>query len=163
MGRPARRSNATARGDAPAPVPRASSRTAPAASGRSRQLAVRWGGSLLLVLAAAAAAIWLAPQRREAGSVQSARRGAAAQLAVMPLRVLGGPETAENSYIGVGIADAITTRLANIRQIGLRPTSRRCPTRMRNRTRADRGCVASTLALGTIRSGGADLPGDVQP
>ena len=46
-----------------------------------------------------------------------------AQLAVIPLRVLGGSEAAEASYIGVGIADAITTRLANFRQLALRPTS----------------------------------------
>ena len=40
----------------------------------------------------------------------------------MPLRVR--TESAEDSsYIGIGIADAITMRLANIRQFVLRPTS----------------------------------------
>src|SRR5262249_32969271 len=46
-----------------------------------------------------------------------------AQLAVLPFKVLGGPAVADSSYIGVGIADAITTKLANIQRIGLRPTS----------------------------------------
>ena len=99
---------------------------APPPRGRSRPWAMRWGGSLLLLLATGAAVVWLAQQRREAEMPGPARQGAA-QLAVMPLRVLGGPEAAENSYIGVGIADAITTRLANIRQVGLRPTSATLP------------------------------------
>jgi TolB-like protein len=37
--------------------------------------------------------------------------------------VLDGSGSQDASYIGVGIADAITTRLANIPQIGLRPTT----------------------------------------
>ncbi len=40
----------------------------------------------------------------------------------MPLRVVTGAGSEDASYIGVGIADAITTRLANVRQIVLRPT-----------------------------------------
>lgn len=109
---------------AEAPAPVLAAPDAPARV-RSRHRAVRWG-SLLLLLAATAAVVWLAQQRREAASPE-ARQGAAVQLAVMPLRVLGGTEAAENSYIGVGIADAITTRLANIRQMGLRPTSATLP------------------------------------
>jgi len=48
---------------------------------------------------------------------------APAQLAVMPLRVITEPGAGDSAYLGVGIADAITTRLANVRQIVLRPTS----------------------------------------
>ena len=95
--------------------------------GRPSPRAVRWGGPLLVLLGAAVALVWLAHSRREAGGSEPARQPGVAQLAVMPLRVLGGPEAAENSYIGVGIADAITTRLANIRQMGLRPTSATLP------------------------------------
>lgn len=98
-----------------------------AARGHSRHGAALWGGSLLLLLAAAAAVVWLAQQQRGPGNLQPARPGVRVQLAVMPLRVLGGPEAAESGYIGVGIADAITTRLANVRQIGLRPTSATLP------------------------------------
>ena len=44
------------------------------------------------------------------------------QLAVMPFRVLADPG-GDAAYLGIGIADAITTRLAATRQIGVRPTS----------------------------------------
>src|SRR5262249_12558725 len=55
--------------------------------------------------------------------VGSMRRGdASAELAVLPLRVLG-PDLAEPSHLGVGIADAIVTRLANVESIRVRPTS----------------------------------------
>lgn len=45
-----------------------------------------------------------------------------AQLAVMPFRVLGDSGR-DSTYLGIGIADAITTRLAATRQIAVRPTS----------------------------------------
>src|SRR5207248_4043475 len=55
--------------------------------------------------------------------VGRSRSGAAsAELAVLPLRVLASP-AAEGSHLGVGIADAIVTRLANVESIRVRPTS----------------------------------------
>ena len=42
-------------------------------------------------------------------------------VAILPLNVIGG--TAEESHLGVGIADAIITRLAAVRRIALRPTT----------------------------------------
>jgi DNA-binding winged helix-turn-helix (wHTH) protein/TolB-like protein len=47
---------------------------------------------------------------------------ASAELAVLPLQVLA-PAAAERSHLGVGIADAIVTRLANVESIRVRPTS----------------------------------------
>ena len=44
------------------------------------------------------------------------------QLAVMPFRALADPG-GDAAYLGIGIAHAITTRLAATRQIGVRPTS----------------------------------------
>jgi DNA-binding winged helix-turn-helix (wHTH) protein/TolB-like protein/tetratricopeptide (TPR) repeat protein len=44
-----------------------------------------------------------------------------AQLAVLPLQVLTGADA--DRYLGVGVADAILTRLANVRSIRVRPTS----------------------------------------
>lgn len=86
----------------------------PAASVRS------WRFLLIVFLAAVAAlAAWLA---RSPGTATGPLRGVPAQLAVMPLQVLGAT-TEDATYLGVGIADAITTRLANVRQIALRPTS----------------------------------------
>jgi serine/threonine protein kinase/TolB-like protein len=44
------------------------------------------------------------------------------QIAVLPLRMVGGT-TGGDEYLGVGIADSIITRLAGLRQVGLRPTA----------------------------------------
>jgi TolB-like protein len=44
----------------------------------------------------------------------------------MPLRVLSSPQ-ADAAHLGVGIADAIVTRLANVRSIRVRPTSATLP------------------------------------
>jgi DNA-binding winged helix-turn-helix (wHTH) protein/TolB-like protein/tetratricopeptide (TPR) repeat protein len=80
-------------------------------------------------------------------------KSAPAQLAVMPLRVLPGRN--DSDYLGVGIADAITTRLAQARQIALRPTSAVLPF---NDAQSDPARVASALGvqhllLGTIQPG----------
>jgi TolB-like protein/Tfp pilus assembly protein PilF len=70
-----------------------------------------WGAGVALLIGGAITG-WLA--QRQPSS--------AAHLAVMPLRVLEESQD-DVAYLGVGIADAITTRLANTRQIALRPTS----------------------------------------
>ncbi|HEY0048425.1 MAG TPA: protein kinase, partial [Pyrinomonadaceae bacterium] len=45
-------------------------------------------------------------------------------LAVLPLRQIhAGQPDAESEFLGVGLADALTTRLSNVRQIIVRPTS----------------------------------------
>jgi TolB-like protein len=44
------------------------------------------------------------------------------QVAVLPLRLVGDVTSADR-HLGLGIADAIITRLAIVRQIGLRPTA----------------------------------------
>ena len=72
----------------------------------------------LLLVAGIGLAAWLVGV---AGSGERAS-SAPAQLAVLPLRVLA-PQNEDSAYLGIGIADAITTRLANVRQIALRPTS----------------------------------------
>jgi DNA-binding winged helix-turn-helix (wHTH) protein/TolB-like protein len=113
--------------------------------------ALRWGATFVLLLGAAAA-VWVGQRSRNAGSAPPAQQGAT-QLAVMPLRVLGSSQARDSSYIGVGIADAITTRLANIRQMGLRPTSAVLPYKD---GQSDPARVAATLGvqyllLGTIQ------------
>src|SRR4030095_3639045 len=45
-----------------------------------------------------------------------------ASLAVLPLRSIDSPEV-EAAHLGVGIADAIVTKLANVQAIRVRPTS----------------------------------------
>jgi DNA-binding winged helix-turn-helix (wHTH) protein/TolB-like protein len=73
----------------------------------------------VLLLIAIGAAAWIA--RRPAASTERST-GTPAQLAVLPLRVLAA-DGDRSTYLGIGIADAITTRLANVRQIAVRPTS----------------------------------------
>jgi len=95
------------------------------------------------------AVIWLA--RVPAISSLLFRR-APPQLAVLPLRVLA-PTGDEGAYLGIGIADAITTRLANFRQIGIRPTAAVLPFAS---TPPDPSRVASALrvqhlVVGTIQ------------
>jgi DNA-binding winged helix-turn-helix (wHTH) protein/TolB-like protein/tetratricopeptide (TPR) repeat protein len=80
-------------------------------------------------------------------------KSAPAQLAVMPLRVLPGGD--DSDYLGVGIADAITTRLAQARQIAVRPTSAVLPF---NDAQSDPARIASELGVqhllvGTIQPG----------
>jgi TolB-like protein len=75
------------------------------------------------------------------------------QLAVMPFSVL--PESGGDAdYLRVGIADAITTRLANTRQIAVRPTS--AVLRFKD-AQSDPAQVASALGVSHL------LLGSIQP
>jgi TolB-like protein/tetratricopeptide (TPR) repeat protein len=68
--------------------------------------------------------------------------------------MLGGSPA--ESYIGVGIADAITTRLANTRQLALRPTSAVLPFQnaQSEPTRVASSLKVQHLLLGTIQTTG---------
>ena len=113
----------------------------------------RWAAAAAALVMMAAAATWIAGRRRGVESTPTVTPGPTAQLAVMPLRVIGGSPAEDLSYIGLGVADAITTRLANIRQIAVRPTSAVLP---HKDSQADVVNVAATLKvkhllLGTIQ------------
>src|SRR3954462_5837905 len=74
-------------------------------------------------------------------------------LAVMPLQVLTQNGT-DSDYLGIGIADTITTRLANTREIAVRPTSAVMPFK---NAQSDPAHVARSLGvrhllLGTIQA-----------
>jgi TolB-like protein/Tfp pilus assembly protein PilF len=74
------------------------------------------------------------------------------QLAVVPFRVLASPEQ-DVGYLGIGIADAITTRLAGTRQIGVRSSSAALPFAS---SQADPAAIAASLdvehlVVGTIQ------------
>jgi DNA-binding winged helix-turn-helix (wHTH) protein/TolB-like protein len=97
------------------------------------------GFTLGLLLAATMVAGWLL-------------RDSSNSLAVMPLRVLT-ENGADADYLGIGIADTITTRLANTRKIVLRPTSAVMPYKDAQSTPAH---IANALGvrhllLGTIQ------------
>lgn len=63
------------------------------------------------------------------------------------------PEGEDSTYLGVGIADAITTRLANLRQFALRPTSAVLPYReaQTDPTRVAGALGVQHLLVGTIQ------------
>jgi TolB-like protein/DNA-binding winged helix-turn-helix (wHTH) protein/Tfp pilus assembly protein PilF len=99
-------------------------------------------GAAALLLTAVAATVWFAQRKTDART--STAPGQRVELAVMPLRVLGESNSADWAYIGVGVADAITTRLANIRQLSLRPTSVVLPYKD---AQSDPGRVAAELGV----------------
>ena len=110
-----------------------------------------YAGRTILVLLLAGvigAAMWLAGITWKPAPGPSSR--VQAQLAVLPLRVLASPGAGDSAYLGVGIADAITTRLANVRQIALRPTSAVLPYQNRE---ADPAVVAASLGVQHLLSG----------
>lgn len=74
-------------------------------------------------------------------------------LAVMPLAVLGDTSQ-ESSYLGIAIADAITIRLANARQMAVKPTSATLPFQ---HAQSDPARVAATLGVDRL------LLGSIQP
>ena len=95
----------------PAPIqePESLSAALPSVLGRpSRRFLA---AAIAVVLLAATLAVWLVPRRTAENSV-----------AVMPLSVVTESDS-ESMYLGVGVADAITTRLANTRQVAVRPTA----------------------------------------
>ena len=72
----------------------------------------------LLLVVATSGGIWLANRTADARPADSKT----VHMAVMPLRILSA-ELKDSSYLGVGVADAITARLSGVRRIGLRPTA----------------------------------------
>lgn len=73
---------------------------------------------LLLGVCAAGAGAWIYSSRTNAARVSTAR---VQSLAVLPFKQIG--ISAENDYQGLGLADILITRLSNIREIKVRPTS----------------------------------------
>ncbi|BCS31259.1 hypothetical protein TBR22_A04590 [Luteitalea sp. TBR-22] len=83
----------------------------------------------VLLVAAMTAAVRFVMPHGDASAAAAAPVTSSVELAVLPLRVLPSPEPGDISYMGVGIAEAITTRLANVRQLRVRPISAVLPFR----------------------------------
>ncbi len=103
-------------------------------------------GVVVTLLLSAGAAVFLSPPTPRSVSPGPATT---VQLAVLPLRMVGDV-IGSDQYLGVGIADSIITRLAAVRQIGLRPTAAvlgyaDAP--------ADSATVAKALAFGHVLFG----------
>jgi serine/threonine protein kinase/TolB-like protein len=102
--------------------------------------------SVVTVVLAAVTAVFLS---RSTPPVVTPAPAATVQLAVLPLRMVGDAIRGDQ-YLGVGIADSIITRLAAIRQIGLRPTA--AVIRYADTT-SDPATVAQDLAVGHVLFG----------
>lgn len=127
----------------PQPPAPTTSLATPTADPRELPLGNRW--FLVLFLAAVVAgALWLARLPQES-TTPAGGATSTARLAVLPLKVLKSASAAQDSaYLGIGIADAITTRLANVRQIALLPTAAVLPYAERA---ADPARVAAALSV----------------
>ena len=93
----------------------------PVGSRRVASRFVRRGLALAGAVVVVAGLAFLTVNRRNATSSQQATGTPVESVAILPLRVIGG--TPDETYLGVGIADAIITRLANVQHIALRPTT----------------------------------------
>ena len=113
--------------DVPLQADPAESTSTPAVVPPQRTRRVVRGGLAAILIAAVAVTMWMTRRATREASPPDARanNSAPAHLAVLPLRVL--TDGHESDYLGIGIADAITTRLANVRQIALRPSSAGLP------------------------------------
>jgi TolB-like protein/DNA-binding winged helix-turn-helix (wHTH) protein len=85
--------------------------------GRTRLIALIATG---VVLIAFGPGVWRFVSRDQQATANSGT-GGTVQLAVLPLKVLSTGET--ERHLGVGIADAVITRLANVRTLKVRPTA----------------------------------------
>jgi serine/threonine protein kinase/TolB-like protein len=95
------------------------------ATTRQRDGRAAWAAAAAAVVAAAIAITFMTPLRSRltsAGPVVAPDAIQRASLAVLPLRSIDSPEV-EAAHLGVGIADAIVTKLANVQAIRVRPTS----------------------------------------
>jgi DNA-binding winged helix-turn-helix (wHTH) protein/TolB-like protein len=81
-----------------------------------------WFVAIAVVVLAAGVGWWNLGRANPSSAAAAAAVRTPTQLAVVPFRVLPGPDL-ESGYLGIGIADAITTRLAATRQIGVRSSS----------------------------------------
>ncbi|HJQ25114.1 MAG TPA: winged helix-turn-helix domain-containing protein [Blastocatellia bacterium] len=97
--------------------PAESSEVAVAAAPRHRVTASRVAVALALAVALAVAAYWWLRQRVN----QRAAATTVHSLAVLPFRALNAEGS--NEYLGLGMSDALITRMSNVRQVIVRPTS----------------------------------------
>jgi serine/threonine protein kinase/TolB-like protein len=89
-----------------------------------RSRAMLAAAAVLSLVVLIAAIVFVTPLRRMIAGAPSGGAPEAVQkaaLAVLPIRSLDSPET--DAHLGVGIADAIVTKLANVQSIRVRPTS----------------------------------------
>jgi eukaryotic-like serine/threonine-protein kinase len=82
--------------------------------------ALKWP-ALAAALLAATAVGYVALSRGIPSTAPPAPPATTRSVAILPLQVIGG--SPDEAHLGVGIADAIITRLAGVRELALRPTT----------------------------------------
>lgn len=66
----------------------------------------------------------ISKQFRHAEKEANLQKTGTLSLAVLPLKLFGTPtDSGEDEYLGIGLADTLTTRLSNVRRLMVRPTS----------------------------------------
>jgi TolB-like protein/DNA-binding winged helix-turn-helix (wHTH) protein/Tfp pilus assembly protein PilF len=100
----------------PSPEPKALPASGEKDVNRRRGLALVAAAVLLVGLTLALAYAWSSRKSQETKTVAAVR-----SLAVLPFKPIGAGE--EDEYLGLGMADALITKLSNIREINVRPTS----------------------------------------
>ena len=103
------------------PVPVAPPELAPAQPQPERRWPWIPAIAVVLTIAVASIVVWTSRAAHRDADVPPAATNRSAQLAVLPMRVLTDGEN--STLMGIGIADAILTRLADVRSISIRPTS----------------------------------------
>jgi TolB-like protein/DNA-binding winged helix-turn-helix (wHTH) protein/Flp pilus assembly protein TadD len=100
----------------------------PTAAGPRRSARRGWGAvslslGLLCLLLAGSAVLYRSrtSEARRSAAANVAGRTAPRSLAVLPFKTLGA--AGDDEYLGLGMSDALITRLGNVRQIVVRPTS----------------------------------------
>jgi len=118
-----------------------------------RAVAIAVGAVIILVGVARLAARRATPADHASGPIP---------LAVLPFRSLG--ESADSGLLGIGIPDAIITRLAGVKQMRLRPTSAILSYQGQNADpqQAGRALAVDYLLTGTVQSAGERLRVSVQ-
>ena len=100
----------------PAPEPKALLASGEKEFAQRRILALVAVVLLVVGLTLALAYAWSSSKLPETKTVATVR-----SLAVLPFKPIGSEE--EDAYLGLGMADALITKLSNIREINIRPTS----------------------------------------
>jgi TolB-like protein/DNA-binding winged helix-turn-helix (wHTH) protein/Tfp pilus assembly protein PilF len=124
---------------------------------RRRRLALVGAGVLLVGLALALTQPWRSREPREKRAVATVR-----SLAVLPFKPIGAGE--EDEYLGLGMADALITKLSNLREINIRPTSavRKYGTRDQDPVAAARELGVEAVVEGNVQRVGERVRVTVQ-
>ncbi len=83
--------------------------------------ALRWGLGAMALILSVCLTVFFAVSRRSDASVQADPTVEVKSVAVLPFQILGAQSGDE--YLGIGIADALITRLGNTGKIIVRPTN----------------------------------------